>query len=52
MRIEWLAVEKIVAGALQALAAGAVVLLAWLVLGRSVTLSFDRSCDCCAGRGD
>jgi len=43
MRIEWLAVEKILAGMLQALVAGAVVVLAaWLLLGRSVVLNFDR----------
>ncbi|HYS47089.1 MAG TPA: hypothetical protein VEM35_11655, partial [Rhizomicrobium sp.] len=43
MKIGWLAVEKILAGAIQALAAGAVVVLAaWLLLGRSVALSFDR----------
>jgi ABC-2 type transport system permease protein len=41
MKIGWLAVEKILAGMLQALAAGAVVVLsAWLLLGRGVTLSF------------
>jgi ABC-2 type transport system permease protein len=43
MKIEWLAVEKILAGVLQALAAGAVVVLAaWLLLGGSVSLSFDQ----------
>ena len=43
MKIGWLAVEKILAGMLQALAAGAVVVLsAWLLLGRGVTLNFDR----------
>src|ERR1700736_5909589 len=43
MKIEWLAVEKILSGMLQALFAGAtVVLAAWLLLGGSVTLSFDR----------
>jgi ABC-2 type transport system permease protein len=41
MKIGWLAVEKILAGMLQALAAGAMVVLsAWLLLGRGVTLSF------------
>ncbi len=41
MKIGWLAVEKILAGMLQALAAGAVVVLsAWMLLGRGVTLSF------------
>jgi ABC-2 type transport system permease protein len=40
MKIGWLAVEKVVAGMLQALAAGAVVLLsAWLLLGRGAILS-------------
>ncbi len=43
MRIEWLAVEKVLAGIVQALAAGGVVMLAaWLLLGRDVALSFDR----------
>jgi ABC-2 type transport system permease protein len=43
MKIGWLAVEKVLAGMLQALAAGAVVVVsARLLLGRSVTLSFDR----------
>src|SRR5262249_53673349 len=43
MRIEWLAVEKVLAGVLQALVSGAVVLLAaWLVLGGGGTLSFDQ----------
>src|SRR5258708_17058319 len=43
MKIGWLAVEKILAGMLQALAAGAVVVLsAWLLLGRGVSLSFDQ----------
>jgi ABC-2 type transport system permease protein len=43
MKIGWLAVEKILAGMLQALAAGAVVVMsAWVLLGRGVTLSFDR----------
>lgn len=35
MEIEWLAVEKVTAGMIQALAAGLVVIpLAWLVMGR------------------
>src|SRR5213080_194814 len=43
MKIGWLAVEKVLAGMLQALAAGAVVVLsARLLLGGGVTLSFDR----------
>ena len=43
MKIGWLAVEKILAGMLQALAAGAVVVLsAWALLGRGVSLSFDQ----------
>jgi len=43
MKIEWLAVEKILSGVLQALAAGATVALgALLLLGGSVSLSFDR----------
>src|SRR5215813_8121166 len=42
MRIEWLAVEKVLAGLVQALAAGAVVMLAaWLLLGREVALSVE-----------
>lgn len=40
IEIEWVAVEKIFAGMLQALVAGLVVLpLAWLVMGRGVALS-------------
>jgi len=43
MRIEWLAVEKILAGVVQALIAGGVVMgAAWLVLGAGVGLNFDR----------
>jgi ABC-2 type transport system permease protein len=43
MRIEWLAVEKILAGMVQALVAGAVVMGAtWLVLGSGVGLSFHQ----------
>jgi ABC-2 type transport system permease protein len=41
MEIEWLAIEKIVAGMVQALAAGLVVIpLAWLVMGPGANLSF------------
>jgi ABC-2 type transport system permease protein len=41
MRIGWLAVEKVIAGMLQSLVAGAVVALsAWLLLGASVRLNF------------
>ena len=40
MEIEWLAVEKVVAGMIQALAAGLVVIpLAWLIMGHGVDLS-------------
>jgi len=40
MRIEWLAVEKILAGMVQALVSGTVVVgAAWLILGRGVGLS-------------
>jgi len=40
MRIEWLAVEKILAGMLQALVSGAaVVVAAWLLLGKGVAVS-------------
>jgi ABC-2 type transport system permease protein len=43
MEIEWLAVEKVVAGMIQALAAGLVVIpLAWLVMGHGVALSLHR----------
>ncbi len=43
MRIEWLAVEKILAGMMQALVAGSVVMgAAWLVLGTGVGLNFGR----------
>jgi ABC-2 type transport system permease protein len=43
MKIGWLAVEKILAGMLQAVSAGVVVVVsAWLLLGRGVTLSFDQ----------
>jgi len=41
MKIEWLAVEKVVAGMVQALTAGLVVIpLAWLIMGSGVDLSF------------
>jgi ABC-2 type transport system permease protein len=43
MRIEWLAIEKILAGVVQALAAGAVVVMAaWLLLGRDVGLHLQQ----------
>jgi ABC-2 type transport system permease protein len=43
MEMEWLAVEKIVAGMLQALMAGLVVIpIAWLVMGSGVELSGDH----------
>jgi ABC-2 type transport system permease protein len=43
MRIEWLAVEKILAGMIQALVSGTVVMLAaWLVLGSEVGFNFHR----------
>lgn len=41
---EWIAVEKIVAGLIQAIVAGGVVApAAWLVLGRNVSLSFSQA---------
>src|SRR5438477_6403681 len=41
--MEWLAVEKVVAGAVQALVAGLVVIpTAWLVMGSGVSLSGDH----------
>jgi ABC-2 type transport system permease protein len=41
MEIEWVAIEKVVSGMLQAIAAGAVVIpTAWLVMGKGVDLSF------------
>ena len=41
MDIEWVAIEKVVAGSIQALIAGAVVIpTAWLVLGSGVQISF------------
>ena len=43
IEIEWVAVEKVVAGLLQALVAGLVVLpSAWLLLGRGVALRLDH----------
>ena len=43
MEMEWLAVEKVVAGMIQALIAGLVVIpTAWLVMGRGVVLSGDH----------
>lgn len=43
MEIHWLAIEKIVAGMVQSLISGAVVLLAgWLLLGGSVGLTFSH----------
>jgi len=43
IEIEWVAVEKIVSGLLQALVAGLVVLpSAWLLLGKGVALSLDH----------
>jgi ABC-2 type transport system permease protein len=43
MRIEWLAVEKILAGMIQALFAGSVVVPgAWLLLGSGVGVTLDR----------
>ena len=43
MEMEWLAVEKIVAGMIQALVAGLVVIpTAWVVMGRGVVLSSDH----------
>jgi ABC-2 type transport system permease protein len=41
MEIEWVAIEKVVAGMIQALVAGAVVIpTAWLILGSGVQISF------------
>jgi ABC-2 type transport system permease protein len=43
METRWLAVEKVVAGMVQSLIAGSVVLpAAWLLMGRSTGLSFDH----------
>jgi ABC-2 type transport system permease protein len=43
MHIEWLAVEKVLAGMLQALVAGAVVVpSSWLLLGKGVNISLDQ----------
>jgi ABC-2 type transport system permease protein len=44
--IHWVAVEKIVAGMLQAVVSGGVVApAAWLILGRNVGLTFDRAAE-------
>ena len=41
MKIEWVAIEKVVAGSIQALIAGGVVIpTAWLILGTGVQISF------------
>ena len=41
LEVEWLAIEKLVAGIVQSLAAGlAVIPLAWLIMGSDVNLSF------------
>lgn len=43
INIEWLAIEKILAGVIQALIAGAVVVgTGWLILGSGVSFSFDH----------
>ncbi|HZI95453.1 MAG TPA: ABC transporter permease [Patescibacteria group bacterium] len=43
MEIEWLAIEKVAAGMIQALSAGLVVIpLAWLIMGSGVDLSFHQ----------
>jgi ABC-2 type transport system permease protein len=43
MEIEWLAIEKVVAGTIQALVAGLIVIpTAWLVMGSGVALSGDH----------
>jgi len=43
MRMEWLVAEKILAGMVQALISGAIVVpAAWLLLGRNVGISFER----------
>jgi ABC-2 type transport system permease protein len=43
MEIKWVAIEKIVAGMIQALISGLVVLpAAWLLLGRNVGITFDH----------
>ena len=43
METKWLAIEKIVAGMLQSLIAGSVVLpAAWLLLGRNIGITFDH----------
>jgi len=41
MEIEWVAIEKVVAGSIQALVAGGVVIpMAWLILGTGLQISF------------
>lgn len=43
MKIEWLAVEKMVGGMIQALVSGLIVVVAgWLVMGANVAVSFSR----------
>jgi ABC-2 type transport system permease protein len=43
LEIEWLAIEKVVAGMVQALLAGLVVIpMAWLIMGKGVSLSGDH----------
>jgi ABC-2 type transport system permease protein len=43
MEVHWVAIEKVVAGMVQALISGAVVLLAgWLLLGRDVAITFSH----------
>jgi len=43
MEIEWLAVEKVIAGMIQSLVAGLVVLpSAWLIMGKGVAVSLDH----------
>jgi ABC-2 type transport system permease protein len=47
METKWLAVEKIVAGMVQSLVAGAVVLpAAWLIMGRNTGVTFDHPVEC------
>ena len=43
MNIQWLAIEKVVAGMIQALISGLIVVIAaWLVMGADVGVTFDR----------
>ena len=43
MKIEWLAIEKVVAGMVQALISGLIVVVAaWLVMGTNVDIRFDQ----------